>query len=223
METRLFSKGVLLATLIMFSALSGLITTPILAEQDLEQGVRSSGLVNESQPIVLSSNVYFYPDKKGFSMFSSGRDRVKAYLIFTDSALMVVDRSRKNERYETSYTLSFDDIDAVEVDGNAPFIRLVTRQKSSGRYDSFELMDGRNALSPNVQKTRDAEKIVQAGMQGLDVTQVMTAAGSGSVELIKQQQQMQELEARIQRLEQTQGKPAAAAAEECDCTCPQQE
>ncbi len=43
-------------------------------------------------------------------------------------------------------------------------LRLVTETKSSGRFNSYEIMDGRNALSQNIVKTKEAHKLLVAGM-----------------------------------------------------------
>ena len=77
-------------------------------------------------------------------------------------------------------------------------------------------MDSRNALTPNVNKTKEAKKIVSAGIQGLDVTEVATAKNLSAAEVAMQQKKMQDLEERIQRLENVN---APAENDGCDCKC----
>ena len=89
-------------------------------------------------------------------------------------------------------------------------------KKNSGKFNSFELMDSRNALTPNVNKTNEARKIIAAGIQGLDVREVATAKNLSAAEAALQQKKLQDLEDRIQRLENS---GQSMSKDECDCKC----
>ncbi len=176
-------------------------------------------LVNDSESILLSSNVYFYPNKKGHGILAGGgSDREKGHIVFTENALSVISWSRRNKTYEVIHRESYSELASTDVSGNSPMVRLVTQTQQSGKYNSYELMDSRNALTPNSHKTKEARSLVKAGIEGLDVKQVATVKDVSSVEVAMQKQRMQELEERVQRLESgnVSSKPAES---ECDCKC----
>jgi hypothetical protein len=180
--------------------------------------VRASGVVDDNESILLSSNVYFYPNKKGHGILAGGSDREKGYIVFTENALSVISWSRRNKAYEVLHRESYSELASTDVSGNAPMVRLVTETKESGKYNSYELMDSRNAFTPNAHKTKQARSLIKAGIEGLDVKQVATVKDVSSVEVAMQKQRMQELEERIQRLEN--GTAASQPAEpECECKC----
>lgn len=190
------------------------------SDKEFYEKVRASGVVNDDESILLSSNVYFYPNKKGHGLLSGGGDREKGHIVFTENALSVISWSRRNKAYEVLHSESYSDLASSDVSGNAPMVRLVTETKQSGKYNSFELMDSRNALTPNAHKTKEALGLVEAGIEGLDVKQVATVKDLSSVEVAMQKQRMQDLEERIQRLES--GAPLNQSTEtECDCKCEQ--
>lgn len=181
--------------------------------------VRASGVVNDSESILLSSNVYFYPNKKGHGILGGGgSDREKGHIVFTENALSVISWNRRNKAYEVIHRESYSELASTDISGNAPMVRLVTQTKQSGKYNSYELMDSRNAFTPNSHKTKEARSLVKAGIEGLDVKQVATVKDVSSVEVAMQKQRMQELEERIQRLES--GSAASQPVDaECDCKC----
>lgn len=193
------------------------------AEHDEEffDKVRASGVISDQESIMLSSNVYFYPNKKGHGLFSGGGNkREKGHIVFTENGLSVISWSRKLKAYEVLHSENYSELGSTDVSGNSPMVRLVTQTKSSGNYNSFELMDSRNALTPNVNKTKQARKIVKAGIEGLDVKQIASVESLSGAEVAMQQQKMQALEERIQRLENANVK-TQAAEKECDCKCEQ--
>ena len=191
----------------------------IANNDELNENLRASGVVDDNQSILISSNVYFYPNKKGFGIFSGGTDRDKGHIVFTEDGFSVVSWSRGKKTFKVLYEVNYSDLDFSEVMGNSPMVRLVTKEKDAKKYNSFEIMDSRNAFAPNPEKTKEANNIVNAGIEGLDVTEVASADSLSDVQAQKQQKQMQELEERIKRLEEgVQGVPAQAS--ECDCKCP---
>ena len=187
-------------------------------DAELFEKVRASGVVTDNESILLSSNVYFYPNKKGHGILAGGNDREKGHIVFTEYALSVISWSRRNKAYEVIHRESYAELASTDVSGNAPMVRLVTQTKQSGKYNSYELMDSRNAFTPNAHKTKQARSLVKAGIEGLDVKQVATVKDVSSVEVAMQKQRMQTLEERIQRLEK--GNTTSQSAEsECDCKC----
>jgi hypothetical protein len=180
--------------------------------------VRASGVVNENESILLSSNVYFYPNKKGHGILAGGNDREKGHIVFTENALSVISWSRRNKAYQVIHRESYAELVSTDVSGNAPMVRLVTQTKESGKYNSFELMDSKNAFTPNAHKTKQARSLVKAGIEGLDVKEVATVKDLSSVEVSMQKQRMQELEERIQRLENGNA-TSQPEKSECDCKC----
>ena len=187
-------------------------------EAEFFEKVRASGVVNDSESILLSSNVYFYPNKKGHGILAGGKDREKGHIVFTENAFSVISWSRRNKAYEVIHKESYSELASTDISGNSPMVRLVTKTKESGKYNSYELMDSRNALTPNTHKTKEARSLVEAGIEGLDVKQVSTVKDLSSVEVAMQKQRMQDLEERIQRLENGDATPQQAQSE-CDCKC----
>lgn len=187
--------------------------------------VRASGVVTDAESILLSSNVFFYPNKKGHSLLSGNKKkRTKAHIVFTENGFAVVSWSRRKDVYEIVYAKKYADLASTNISGGSPFIRLVTETKESGRFDSFEIMDSKNALAPNTEKTREAHKLVSAGIAGKDVKSAASVKDLSVLEVAEQKQRMQELEERIARLEAS-GADAdvdtnAKASAECDCKCP---
>ena len=208
----------------VFSILAAVLcVTPLVyAEHDAEffEKVRVSGVINNDESILLSSNVYFYPNKKGHGLFSGGKGREKGHIVFTENGFSVISWSRRQKAYEVLHSENYSELSATEITGNAPMIRLVTQTKSSGKYNSYELMDSRNALTPNVNTTKEARKIVSAGIEGLDVKEVATVKDLSVAEVSMQKQRMQELEERIQRLENA-NTGTQTVEKECDCKCEQ--
>lgn len=198
--------------------------TVVLADGDEEfyGKVRDSGVISDSESILLSSNVYFYPNKKGHGLLSGGKGREKGHIVFTENGFSVISWSRRNKAYEVLHSENYSELASTDVSGNSPMVRLVTETKASGKYNSFELMDSRNALTPNANKTKEARKLVNAGIQGLDLKEVATVKDLSSVEVAMQKQKMEALEERIQRLENanTSSQPDSKQVEsECDCKC----
>jgi hypothetical protein len=191
------------------------------ADDDAEffEKVRASGVVTDSESILLSSNVYYYPNKKGHGILAGGNDREKGHIVFTENALSVISWSRRNKAYEVLHSERYSDLASTDISGNSPMVRLITQTKSSGKYNSYELMDSRNAFTPNSHKTKEARSLVKAGIEGLDVKQVATVKDLSSVEVALQKQRMQELEERIQRLENGDATASQSAESECDCKC----
>ena len=199
-----------------------------LANDDPEfaERVRANGIVSESESILLSSNVYFYPDKKGFGLLSGGNERSKGYIVFTENGLAVVSWSRKRKAYEVLHQEAYTELASAEIKGNSPFLRLVTESKASGIFNSYEIIDGRNAITPSAIKTNEAHKLINAGIKGYDVKSAATSSDLSTVEIANQKRRMQELEERIARLEQEQtteqkqGDVTSKENTECDCKCP---
>ena len=180
--------------------------------------VRASGVVNKNESILLSSNVYFYPNKKGHGLLSGGKGREKGHIVFTENGFSVISWSRKQKAYEILHSENYSELASTNVSGNSPLVRLVTETKASGKYNSYELMDTRNALTPNVNKTNQARKLVMAGIEGLDVKKVASVKDLSVAEVALQNQRMQELEDRIQKLESANA-PVEPTESECDCKC----
>ncbi len=208
--------------IIFFIVLFSFVST-VNAEHDEEffEKVRSSGVISDNESVLLSSNVYYYPNKKGHGLFSGGKGREKGHIIFTEAGFSVISWSRRQKMFEVLHSENYSDLASTDVAGNSPMVRLVTQTKASGKYNSYELMDSRNALTPNVNKTKEARKIVSAGIEGLDVKQVATVKGVAVTEVAMQKQRMQELEERIQRLENANSENVQSAEKECDCKCDQ--
>ena len=185
-------------------------------DDEFLEKVYASGVIDEQESVLLHSNVYFYPNKKGHGIFSGSKKREKGHIIFTENGYSVISWSRRAKAYEVLHSEIYSELESSDISGNSPMIRLVTETKASGKYNSFELMDSRNALTPNVNKTKEAKKIVSAGIQGLDVTEVATAKNLSAAEVAMQQKKMQDLEERIQRLENVN---APAENDGCDCKC----
>jgi len=207
---------------IIIILLVGCLVTFAQANDDAEfyEKVRASGVVEGNESILLSSNVYFYPNKKGHGILAGGNGREKGHIIFTENALSVISWSRRNKTYVVLHNENYSDLASTNVSGNSPMVRLVTKSKADGKYNSYELMDSRNALTPNSHKTKQARSLVKAGIDGLDVKQVVSVKDVSSVEVAMQKQRMQELEERIQRLENG-GGTTQASDSECDCKCAQ--
>ena len=194
--------------------------TSVQADDDAEfyEKVRASGIVNDDESILLSSNVYFYPNKKGHGILAGGTDREKGHIVFTENTLSVISWSRRHKAYEIIHREDYSELASTDISGNAPMVRLVTKNKASGNHNSYEFMDSRNAFTPNVHKTKEARSLVDAGIEGLDVKQVAAVKDVASVEVAMQKQRMQELEERIQRLEKG-GAASQPLESECDCKC----
>lgn len=200
-----------------------ILCTPLFANDDVSfaDKIRANGIVSERESILLSSNVYFYPNKKGYGLFSGGKKRSKGHIVFTENGYTVVVWNRRDKQYEVLHQETYSDLASVDISGNSPMLRLVTETASTGKYNSFEIMDGRNAISPNVIKTEEAHKLVTAGIKGLDVKGAASAPDMPTVEIADQKRRMKELEERIARLEQDESVKAASPADtECDCKCP---
>ncbi len=180
--------------------------------------VRASGVVNDNESILLSSNAYYYPNKKGHGILAGGNDREKGHIVLTENTLFVISWSRRNKAYDVIHSENYEDLASTDISGNAPMVRLVTKTKANGKYNSYELMDSRNAFTPNAHKTKEARGLVKAGIDGLDVKQMATVKDVSSVEVAMQKQRMQELEERIQRLENDDAANQPAESE-CDCKC----
>ena len=202
---------------------STLMSVSIFASDDpnFAEQVRIDGIVSDSESILLSSNVYFYPNKKGFGLLSGGNKRSKGYVVFTENSFAVVTWSRRSKAYEVLHQETYNELASTDISGNSPMLRLVTESKSSGKFNSYEIMDGRNALTPNVAKTKEAHKLIAAGIKGYDVKKVAAASDLSTVEIANQKRRMEELEERITRLEQADNAATAKSVEsECDCKCP---
>lgn len=198
---------------------------PASAEHDEEffEKVYASDVIGDDETIVLSSNVYFYPNKKGHGLFSGGGNKKeKGHILFTDSGYYVISWSRRNKAYEVLHSESYSELSSADVTGNSPMVRLVTETKLSGNFNSYEIMDSRNALAPNVPKTKEARKLINAGIEGLDVKQIASAKDVTVAQAAVQQERMLELEERIKRLENAgSGSQIQAKDSECDCKCEQ--
>ncbi len=205
---------------LIFLVLIFCITLPAYAEHDEEffNKVRASNILDNEESVLLSSNVYFYPNKRGHGLFSGGKGREKGHIIFTENGFYVISWDRGEKAYEILYQQDYSDVVKTEVSGNSPMVRLVTQSGVSGKFNSYELMDSRNALTPNVNKTKQAHKIVSAGINGHDVTKVATAKDLSVAEAMVQQERLQELEKRIQRLEKI-NSAEKSIKQECDCKC----
>ena len=186
------------------------------SDEEFLEKVYASGVLGEQESVLLHSNVYFYPNKKGHGILSGGNKRQKGHIVFTENGYSVLSWSRRTKTYEVLHSEIYSELESSEISGNAPMIRLVTEAKNSGKYNSFELMDSRNALTPNVNKTNEARKIIAAGIQGLDVREVATAKNLSAAEAALQQKKLQDLEDRIQRLESSE---QSMSKDECDCKC----
>ena len=171
-------------------------------DSSLDAQLRSAAILKADETLLLNSYVYFYADKKGYSLLSSGKSRVKAQIIFSENGLQVIRFKKKSKRFETLYSLPYAQLASVDIAGNSPLVRLVTERKEDKGFDSFELMDTRNAFTPSSSKTVEAKKLISAGIQGLDVKTVASAPSLSSVKMMQQKNQIEELEVRIQRLEE---------------------
>ena len=211
-----------LLTIILFTV----IVTPGLANDDEEfaERVRASRIVGDSESILLSSNVFFYPNKKGHSLLSGNKKRrTKAHIVFTENGFAVVSWSGRKDVYEVIFEKQYTELASSNVSGGSPFLRLVTETKENGRFDSFEIMDSKNSLAPNTEKTREANKLINAGIAGKDVKAVASVKDLSVLEVAEQKQRMQELEERIARLEaEGAGEEVEnkSSSTECDCKCP---
>lgn len=205
----------------IFTTLFIICLTVVAHAQDgkFEQRVIATGLVSDADSILFSSHVYFYPRKKGLSLLGGGK-RIKGQFVLTDVSLAVLEFDRWNKTYEIIHQESYEDMDSVEISGGSVVIRLVTETKNTGKYNSFEIMDGRNSVTANSEKTRKAKDIIIAGMRGFDVQSVaMSDEELIAISTKQQDQQMQSLEERIQRLERAVNQPSAENSNECDCKC----
>ena len=192
----------------------------VLADSNAEffEQLRASGVVTDNESILLSSNVYFYPNKKGHGILSGGKGREKGHIVFTEKGFAVISWNRRKKLYEVIHQENYQDLSSTDISGNSPMVRLVTESKASGKYNSYELMDSRNALTPNVSKTKEARKLVTAGIQGLDVKEMTTVKDISAAEVAMQKKKMQSLEERIQRLEEA-NTSGEEIEKECDCKC----
>ena len=187
-------------------------------EAEFLDRVHASGVLSDQESVLLHSNVYFYPNKKGHGILSAGKKREKGHIIFTENGYSVISWKRREKAFEVLHSENYSELESTDISGNSPMVRLVTETKQTGNYNSFELMDTRNALTPNVNKTKEARKIVAAGIQGLDVAEVATAPSLSAAEAVMQKERMQDLEDRIKRLENAN---TPASNSECDCKCEQ--
>lgn len=211
-------------TLLMFCVTVFITSNFSYANDDpaFSERVRANGIVSETESILLSSNVYFYPNKKGFGLLSGGNKRAKGYIVFTENGFSVATWSRKEKAYVILHQEAYTELASTSVAGNSPFLRLVTESKATGKFNSYEILDGKNAVTPNVVKTKEAQKLVVAGIKGFDVKNAASASDLSTVEIANQKQRMQELEERIARLERDVGKTSVKQeGPECDCKCPQ--
>ena len=190
-------------------------------DPDFSERIRANGIVSDTESILLSSNVYFYPNKKGYGLLSGSNKRSKGYIVFTENGFAVVSWSRKEKTYEVLHQEAYTELESSKVTGNSPFLRLVTESKTTGKFSSYEIIDGKNAITPDVIKTKEAHKLIIAGIKGYDVKGAATASDLSNVEIADQKRRMQELEERIARLEQTQNKSVTNGSPECDCKCPE--
>lgn len=187
-------------------------------DPNFSERIRANGIVTNAESILLSSNVYFYPNKKGYGLLSGSNKRFKGYIVFTENNFAVVSWSRKEKVYEVLHQEAYSDLESSDVTGNAPFLRLVTESKTTGKFSSYEIIDGRNAITPDVVKTKEAHKLIIAGIKGYDVKGAATVSDLSSVEIVDQKRRIEELEARIARLEQSQN--TSVNNSDCDCKCP---
>lgn len=191
-------------------------------DPNFSERVRENGIVKDTESILLSSNVYFYPNKNGFGLLSGGGKRTKAYIVFTENSYAVVDWSRKQKAYEVVHQETYTEVASANVTGNSPFLRLVTESKASGKFNSYEIIDGRNAITPSIIKTKEAHKLITAGIKGYDVKEAASSSDLSTAEIADQKRRMHELEERIARLEQGQDNEVSnTSSSECDCKCPQ--
>jgi|TARA_B110000977_G_scaffold72155_1_gene97733 hypothetical protein len=190
----------LIATLII----SCFFSTPVFSNDDstLDAQLRSAAILQVDETLLLNSHVYFYAGKKGYSLLSSGKPRVKAQIVFTENGFHVVSFKKKSKRFQVLYSLQYAQLASVDIAGNSPLVRLVTERKNEDHFDSFELMDTRNAFTPSSTKTIEAKKLISAGIQGLDVKTVATAPSLSSVQMTQQKNRIEVLEQRVQQLEQ---------------------
>ena len=190
--------------LIIALVISCIFSSSVFSNDDssLDAQLRSAAILKADETLLLNSYVYFYADKKGYSLLSSGKSRVKAQIIFSENGLQVIRFKKKSKRFETLYSLAYAQLASVDIAGNSPLVRLVTERKGDKGFDSFELMDTRNAFTPSSSKTVEAKKLISAGIQGLDVKTVASAPSLSSVKMMQQKNQIEELEVRIQRLEE---------------------
>ncbi len=198
-----------------------ILITPVLQATESEQftqRVRATGVLQDQESILLGSNVYFYPRKKGLSLLGGGNKRVKGQIILTEQALSVLEWQRIAKVYQVIHHEKYTDMQSVEIRGGSLVTRLVTQNKSTGTYNSFEIMDSRNSMTANSDKMDKARQIIQQGIRGQDVR---SASQDTPPVQRHSQQDVESLETRIQRLENALMKSAADDAEECNCECPQ--
>ena len=190
--------------LIIALVISCIFSSSVFSNDDssLDVQLRSAAILKADETLLLNSYVYFYADKKGYSLLSSGKSRVKAQIIFSENGLQVIRFKKKSKRFETLYSLPYAQLASVDIAGNSPLVRLVTERKEDKGFDSFELMDTRNAFTPSSSKTVEAKKLISAGIQGLDVKTVASAPSLSSVKMMQQKNQIEELEVRVQLLEE---------------------
>ncbi len=190
--------------LIIALVISCIFSSSVFSKDDssLDAQLRSAAILKADETLLLNSYVYFYAGKKGYSLLSSGKSRVKAQIIFSENGLQVIRFKKKSKRFETLYSLPYAQLVSVDIAGNSPLVRLVTERKGDKGFDSFELMDTRNAFTPSSSKTVEAKKLISAGIQGLDVKTVASAPSLSSVKMMQQKQQIEKLEVRVQRLEE---------------------
>ena len=181
-----------------------LIFTPAFAidNSSLATQLHSDGILEADETVLFTSYIYFYDGKKGFSLLTPGKPRVKAQIVLSEKSLRVVRFVKGSKRFELIHGVQYTQLASVQVAGNSPLVRLVTEHTKKDHFDSFDLMDTRNSFSPSSAKTFEAKKLIAAGIQGIDLTTVASGSSLSSVQMIQQKTRIEELEARVQRLEE---------------------
>lgn len=192
--------------------------TQAATDEELIQKVRATGIVQAQESILLASNVYFYPRRKGLGLMGGTKKRTKGQIILTAQALSVLEWQRLAKKYEVIHHELYADMRSVELVGGSLVARLVTQNQSTGIYNSFEIMDSRNSVTANPEKMRKAKQIIQQGISGLEIETVSQNTEQTSRQ---EHQAMESLEARIQRLEKMLNQSALQQQDECNCECPQ--
>ena len=198
-----------------------MLIAPVLHAAESEQftqRVRATGMLQDQESILLGSNVYFYPRKKGLGLLGGGNKRIKGQIVLTEQALSILEWQRIAKVYHVIHHEKYSDMQSVELRGGSLVTRLVTQNKSTGVFNSFEIMDSRNSMTANPEKMRNARQIIQQGIAGLEVRS--TSQDTQQVQH-NSQADGDSLEARIQRLENALIESAADDDKECNCECPQ--
>ena len=152
-----------------------MLAAPVIQAAESEQftqRVRATGILQDQETILLGSNVYFYPRKKGLGLLGGSKKRIKGQIVLTEQALTVLEWQRMAKVYEVIHHEKYSDMESVEITGGALLTRLVTQNKSAGTYNSFEIMDSRNAVTANPDKMRKAREIIQQGIDGVEINPV---------------------------------------------------